>query len=211
MGRRISLGLAVAIAAALVATGHDARAEELGTLTLEPSAELPQGPDPLLVTTGVVIFGVPYRILGLRGRGEQRLFGQVALRAGRRSLGRHHCAPHVHVQRLQRQPRVRCPAARSLGPRTGRGRRDPHQGSYRPARQVVAVREGQPRPRRAGQLRRGRGPAGLRRLLNRIARRATGTKPNAQAEARAPGSTSLCKPSSVSRPGHPEARRRSFL
>jgi hypothetical protein len=60
MGRKTSLGLAVAIAAALVATGQDARAEELRTLTLEPSAELPQGPDPLLVTTGVVILGLPY-------------------------------------------------------------------------------------------------------------------------------------------------------
>jgi hypothetical protein len=33
----------------------------------------------------------------------------------------------------------------------------------------------------------------------------------ASKEARAHGSTSLYKPSSVSRPGHPEARRRSFL
>jgi|SRR5580698_7248726 hypothetical protein len=60
MGRKISLGLAVVISAALVSMGHDARGEELRTLTLEPSAELPPGPDPLLVTTGVVILGVPY-------------------------------------------------------------------------------------------------------------------------------------------------------
>ena len=57
--RGISLGLAAVIAVALVGT-HDARAEELRTLTLEPSAETPQGPDPLLITTGIVIFGVPY-------------------------------------------------------------------------------------------------------------------------------------------------------
>ncbi len=52
--------MAAALAVALVAGGNDARAEELRTLTLEPSPDLPPGPDPLLVTTGVVIFGVPY-------------------------------------------------------------------------------------------------------------------------------------------------------
>ncbi len=61
MGRSISLGLAAALAVALVASGRDARAEELRTLTLEPSPDLVPGrPDPLLVTTGAVIFGVPY-------------------------------------------------------------------------------------------------------------------------------------------------------
>jgi hypothetical protein len=61
MGRTISLGLAAAIAVALVASSGEARAEELRTLTLEPSPDLAPGrPDPLLVTTGAVIFGVPY-------------------------------------------------------------------------------------------------------------------------------------------------------
>jgi hypothetical protein len=60
MGRGTSLGLVIALAIAGVAAGTDAQAEELRTLTLEPSAETPQGPDPLLVTTGIVIFGVPY-------------------------------------------------------------------------------------------------------------------------------------------------------
>jgi hypothetical protein len=60
MGRASALGLATALAVALVAMGHDARAEELRTLTLEPSPDMPRGPDPLLVTTGVVIFGIPY-------------------------------------------------------------------------------------------------------------------------------------------------------
>jgi len=58
MGRASSLGLVTVLA--VVGAGHDARAEEFRTLTLEPSADLPRGPDPLLVTTGVVIFGVPY-------------------------------------------------------------------------------------------------------------------------------------------------------
>jgi hypothetical protein len=61
MGRTSSLGLAAAIAVALVASGTEARAEELRTLTLEPSPDLAPGkPDPLLVTTGAVIFAVPY-------------------------------------------------------------------------------------------------------------------------------------------------------
>jgi hypothetical protein len=64
MGRGSSLGSAAAIAVALVlaqvGVGRDAAAEELRTLTLEPSADMPRGPDPLLITTGVVIFGVPY-------------------------------------------------------------------------------------------------------------------------------------------------------
>src|SRR5579859_5492352 len=60
MGRARSVGLAAVLAVALVGVGHDARAEELRTLTLEPSPDMPRGPDPLLVTTGVVIFGVPY-------------------------------------------------------------------------------------------------------------------------------------------------------
>ncbi len=60
MGRASSLGLAAAIAVALIAMNGDARAEELRTLTLEPSPDMPRGPDPLLITTGVVIFGVPY-------------------------------------------------------------------------------------------------------------------------------------------------------
>jgi hypothetical protein len=55
-----SWGVAAALAIALMVVGSDARAEELRTLTLEPSPDLPPGPDPLLVTTGVVIFGVPY-------------------------------------------------------------------------------------------------------------------------------------------------------
>jgi hypothetical protein len=67
MGRRISLGLAAAIAVALMMPGREARAEELRTLTLEPSPDLPAGrPDPLLVTTGAVIFGVPY-VFGVFG------------------------------------------------------------------------------------------------------------------------------------------------
>jgi hypothetical protein len=60
MGRGSLLGLAAVIAVALVGVGRDASAAELRTLTLEPSVDTPQGPDPLLVTTGVVIFGVPY-------------------------------------------------------------------------------------------------------------------------------------------------------
>jgi hypothetical protein len=48
------------MAVALVMVNRDARAEELRTLTLEPSPDMPRGPDPLLVTTGVVIFGIPY-------------------------------------------------------------------------------------------------------------------------------------------------------
>jgi hypothetical protein len=52
--------VAAALAVALFVLGTDARAEELRTLTLEPSPDLAPGPDPLLVTTGVVIFGVPY-------------------------------------------------------------------------------------------------------------------------------------------------------
>jgi hypothetical protein len=60
MGEARSLGLAAAIAVALMGVGHEARAAELRTLTLEPSPDMPRGPDPLLVTTGVVIFGVPY-------------------------------------------------------------------------------------------------------------------------------------------------------
>jgi hypothetical protein len=60
MGRASSLGLAAAMAVALMAVQRDAGAEELRTLTLEPSPDMPSGPDPLLVTTGVVIFGVPY-------------------------------------------------------------------------------------------------------------------------------------------------------
>jgi hypothetical protein len=60
MGKSFSLGLMAAMAVAWVGAGGDAKAEEVRTLTLEPSVETPQGPDPLLVTTGVVIFGVPY-------------------------------------------------------------------------------------------------------------------------------------------------------
>jgi len=60
MGRSTWLGLSAAIAVALLGVGRDAGAEELRTLTLEPSPDMPRGPDPLLVTTGVVIFGVPY-------------------------------------------------------------------------------------------------------------------------------------------------------
>jgi hypothetical protein len=60
MGRASSLGLAAAFAVALVGVSHEARAEELRTLTLEPSPDMPRGPDPLLLTTGAVIFGVPY-------------------------------------------------------------------------------------------------------------------------------------------------------
>jgi hypothetical protein len=55
-----SLGVAAALATAVVMMGHRASAEELRTLTLEPSVEKPQGPDPLLITTGLVFFGVPY-------------------------------------------------------------------------------------------------------------------------------------------------------
>jgi hypothetical protein len=60
MGTQSSLGVAAALAVALIAAGNNARAEELRTLTLEPSPDLPPGPDPLLVTTGIVIFGAPY-------------------------------------------------------------------------------------------------------------------------------------------------------
>jgi hypothetical protein len=62
MRRGSSFGWAAAVAVALVgvAVSRDAAAEELRTLTLEPSADVPRGPDPLLITTGVVIFGVPY-------------------------------------------------------------------------------------------------------------------------------------------------------
>ena len=61
MGRASTLGLGAVLAAvALMGVGDDARAEELRTLTLEPSPDLPRRPDPLLVTTGIVIFGLPY-------------------------------------------------------------------------------------------------------------------------------------------------------
>ncbi len=57
------LGGAAAVAVAAIVWGAfegDARAEDLRTLTLEPSAEQPQGPSPLLITTGAVLFAVPY-------------------------------------------------------------------------------------------------------------------------------------------------------
>jgi hypothetical protein len=62
MGKATSLGVAAAIAAAVATTGSEraACAQELRTLTLEPSAEQPQGPDPMLALTGAVIFAVPY-------------------------------------------------------------------------------------------------------------------------------------------------------
>ncbi len=67
MGRTSLLGFAAVIAVALVGAGRDARAEELRLLTLEPSPDLPAGkPDPLLVTTGAVIFAVPY-VFGVFG------------------------------------------------------------------------------------------------------------------------------------------------
>jgi hypothetical protein len=60
MGKWMLLGAAAVCTAAVVGGARDAHAEELRTLTLEPTVDKPQGPNPLLVTTGAVVFGVPY-------------------------------------------------------------------------------------------------------------------------------------------------------
>jgi hypothetical protein len=63
MGKKTLLGGAAIVVAAAVSSGaleRDARADDLRTLALEPSAEQPQPPNAMLITTGAVIFAVPY-------------------------------------------------------------------------------------------------------------------------------------------------------
>jgi hypothetical protein len=60
MSKLTSFGVAAAIAAAVGGITHEAHADDLRTLSLEPSVEKPQGPSAMLVTSGIVLFGVPY-------------------------------------------------------------------------------------------------------------------------------------------------------
>ena len=185
-----------------VAVSRDAAAEELRTLTLEPSADVPRGPDPLLITTGVVIFGVPYGFSAAAAGAsnipsDKWLYVPVVGPWGdiiaRLTCTTTDCQGNLGPAAL---PLV----LSGLGQAAGVGILikaliDP------PGKSARSASDGEPRPRarRADDVRRRRSAS---RPLARSERTHKSRTP--EAEARARGSTSLCKPSSVSRPGHPE-------
>ena len=120
------------------AVGTEARAEELRTLTLEPSPETRARGSRIrcLVTTGVVIFAFRTGSRRSRRAASDVSADKWLYAAGRRSLGRPHRAPDLHHSSTCKGdlgPAALPLVLAGIGQAAGVGH--PHQGADRPARQ----------------------------------------------------------------------------